>query len=168
MLFLAAVITSQSGVRDIETTPDNIIVSGHIDGNVRLWDIKTGNLIYDISGVHTRSITSVSRSIDGSILVASSDCSMSLLDIRNFQVIRKFSDKNFISTGRACLSPDGQFAARGSDKGEVLLWRIASGEVVHRFKPRSIHAIKAIDWSINGLLATCDANGCLVVRSHTK
>jgi autophagy-related protein 16 len=42
------------------------LVSGHLDHTLRLWDVKSGNGIKDLNGVHTDQITSVCVSPGGS------------------------------------------------------------------------------------------------------
>lgn len=43
--------------------PDGqILVSGHLDNNVRLWDARTGTGIKELTGIHNGQITSVSMS----------------------------------------------------------------------------------------------------------
>ena len=38
------------------------IASGHVDGNLRIWDTRTSDCTFEIGGVHTGQITSLNLS----------------------------------------------------------------------------------------------------------
>jgi len=106
----------QSGCKDMIMTEDNIVASGHIDGNIRIWDLRTKNPQHVISGIHVKPIVSLCNAGANSMLAASGDITMSEIDIRTFQSVQRFEDKNFLSTlCKACVSPGGHYAVRGSD-----------------------------------------------------
>ncbi|RUP51745.1 WD40-repeat-containing domain protein [Jimgerdemannia flammicorona] len=83
------------------------IASGHLDNNLRLWDVRTGNAIKELTGIHLGQITSLSVSpvhsyatylstfwlpiTDGSkILTNSRDNTLKLIDLRMYEVVSTF------------------------------------------------------------------------------
>merc|ERR1712137_1026079 len=166
--YYRAIIPCISGCKDLVSTASHGLVSGHIDGNVRLWDTRGSNLVHTISGIHTKSILSLSCTSDeNSLLCASADSTMTLIDMRTYQIVQRFEDSKLVaSRGGGCLSPDGHFAARGSDEGKILFWNMFSGKCESELPNCGQTSITSISWSRNNVLATCDTAGCLVVRKY--
>lgn len=65
---------------------DNYIISGHFDGNLRVWCPNTKNLLNEIKDLHEETITSVAfhNSNNNLLLTNSRDHTMKLIDIRTF------------------------------------------------------------------------------------
>lgn len=40
-------------------TNRNLLVSGHLDNNVRIWDAKSGNSIQELTGIHAGQVTAI-------------------------------------------------------------------------------------------------------------
>ena len=51
-----------SSVNDLCLTDDAGVISGHMDNSVRLWDMRSGECVKEITGIHAGQITSVSSS----------------------------------------------------------------------------------------------------------
>ena len=37
----------------------NSVASGHLDNNIRIWDLRSGQSIQELTGIHSGQITSV-------------------------------------------------------------------------------------------------------------
>ena len=59
-------------------------VSGHIDGGLRFWDIRTGDRTAEILGLHEGGVTSVQFHpiIENQVLTTGKDSSIKVVDIR--------------------------------------------------------------------------------------
>lgn len=71
---------------DLSGDGSNVVVSGHQDGSVRLWDLSSGAQVAEASAVHgTGQVTSVAFSPRGGmqILSAGRDNALRLLDARS-------------------------------------------------------------------------------------
>eukprot|EP01102_Stenamoeba_stenopodia_P015154 TRINITY_DN5139_c0_g1_i2.p1 TRINITY_DN5139_c0_g1~~TRINITY_DN5139_c0_g1_i2.p1 ORF type:complete len:477 (-),score=88.43 TRINITY_DN5139_c0_g1_i2:30-1460(-) len=62
----------------------SVIASAHLDGSVRLWDIRQGDAIRDLA-IHQKPITSCAISSDGRhVITLSRDNTMKMTDLRTF------------------------------------------------------------------------------------
>ena len=167
--YCCSLIPCFSGCKSLATS-GRYLSSGHIDGNSRLWDVRSNNpLIHTFSGLHFKSILSLSISPDENMLLcAAADSVMTLLDMRTYQLVHKFEDHSLVSTrSGGFLSPDGLCAVRGSDNGNVYSWNTYSGIGDSPLPSANQSAITAVSWSSSGLLASCDTAGSLVVRKKS-
>ena len=93
------------------------IVSGHFDGKLRLWDIRTGSMTVEIADIHSSKITGVAIFPDGfKALTNSRDHSMRVVDIRTNKplcTLMHADYRNGLDWNRPCVSPDGNFVAVG-------------------------------------------------------
>ncbi|RUS33655.1 WD40-repeat-containing domain protein [Jimgerdemannia flammicorona] len=145
------------------------IASGHLDNNLRLWDVRTGNAIKELTGIHLGQITSLSVSpvhsyatylstfwlpiTDGSkILTNSRDNTLKLIDLRMYEVVSTFQAdgyKNGSNWSRACFSPDGQYVSAGSADGTLFFWNTTTS-LVEKSVKEHMNAICGVSWSPNG------------------
>lgn len=81
-----------SSLNDLCLAPaGDLLISGHVDSQLRLWDTKSGELIHLLDEVHTNQITSVSMSMDGSkVLTNSRDNTLKIVDIRTHEILMTF------------------------------------------------------------------------------
>merc|ERR1712000_186250 len=93
------------------------IASAHLDGCLRLWDLRSGDATHELKDAHTKQITSVSVSPnDYSLLTSSRDNLIKIWDFRTNQCISTLKDDTYrsgLNWSRACWSPDGKFIAAG-------------------------------------------------------
>ncbi|CAN0227374.1 unnamed protein product [Pylaiella littoralis] len=107
-----------------------VVVSGHMDGSARLWDMRSGSCAHKLQGLHTDQVTSV-RFAPGRgnlLLTNSKDGTLKVVDARMYQVVACLSHPKFrtaSSFSRACLSPSAAYAAAPSANGNVYVWDIA-------------------------------------------
>jgi autophagy-related protein 16 len=141
-----------SSLNDLCLAPDGtLLVSGHIDHHLRFWDSKNGDVVHDMEGLHDNSITSVTLSTDGTkVLTNSRDNTLKLVDIRTHEVIVTMKNENYrngLSWTRACLSPDGRYAAAGSMDGTLVVWNTLNGKTEKTISKAHESAISACAWN---------------------
>ena len=124
------------------------LLSGGLDGTVKLWDIASGEQIksYD---VHERVVVSVTNSPDGNyFLTFSNEPQIKLWDINSGRLVRTFLGHQ-ANVNTAQFSPDGKFILSGSNDKKAILWEVASGDSLQVLEGHQ-EWIKAVAFSPDG------------------
>jgi TIR domain/WD domain, G-beta repeat len=132
---------SGSGVNSVAFSPDGrSALSGHIDNNLYLWDISTGEH-RSFTG-HTSWVYSVAFSPDRrTALSGSNDKTLKLWDLESGELIRNFSG-NTDSIRSVAFSPDGRTAlSANGDEDAFKLWDVATGAVIRSFGEKAPYAV---------------------------
>lgn len=122
--------TSFTGaVNSLAFSPDSgILASGHYDGMVRLWDMRTGELALEFdSGAVVQSLT---FSPDGRLLATGGSFENSLVQLWSAgsgTLLRQLDGQGGGIVGLA-FSPDGQMLASAAYDGLVRLWGVRPQE----------------------------------------
>ena len=125
-------ITNQihSPINTIALNPDSqILASGEDDKSIKLWDLKTQQLIANSKG-HTQAITAVKFNPNGTILAtASDDKTIKLWDIKTLTTIQTLSGHSHAVKSLA-FHPHGLLASGSWDK-TIKIWDINTGLELH-------------------------------------
>ena len=122
--------TPYGGVESVAFSPDGTTLASRggerrlFDGEIKLWDVATGNAA--ILEGHTRNVSSVAFSPDGTTLASGSkDKTVKLWDVatRTNTATLEGHTRAVTSVG---FSPDGATIVSGSDDGTVKLWDVAT------------------------------------------
>lgn len=141
------------GVRSVAFSPDGRrLVSGGIDGTVRLWDVATGTPIgkplkdHDSGGVE-----SVAFSPDGKVVASASEINeLMLWDVTTEQPVGKaFRGPPDSLFSVVAFRPGGKILASGSTDGSILLWDIVAGQIITKSIVHS-ERVRALSFSPNG------------------
>lgn len=148
------------------------VVSGHLDGGLRCWDVRSGERFLDLPSLHEGGVTSVQwRPGRGhEILTNGRDSTLKIVDVRTKAVVRTVSDPGFRTlTNRASASfgPDGaHIAAASGDTGDVFVWDAGTGALEARLKGHSCGAV-GLAWGAGGTngqqVASIDGSGVLIL-----
>lgn len=144
------------------------ICSGHVDGNLRLWDIHSGKLLSEVAA-HSHAVTSVSLSRNGNlVLTTGRDNKHNLFDLRTLEVcgtLRATGNRVASNWSRSCISPDDNYVAAGSVDGSLHIWSISKGDIVNTVKEHA-GPVLCCTWSGHGKpLASSDKNGIVCAWS---
>lgn len=136
------------------------MVSGHLDGGLRCWDVRSGDRVLDIHllRLHQGGVTSVHWK-PGS------------RDARTSAIIQTFNDTSFRTLTNhesSSFSPGGLYAAVGrGDNGDVFVWNVASGALEKRLSGAHKCGAVGLAWGRGGTngqqVATIDKSGFLVL-----
>ncbi|KAF8322286.1 nuclear mRNA splicing protein [Clavulina sp. PMI_390] len=135
---------ARDSVTTVCITPTEII-SGSVDGHVRTYDLRQGQLRSDYIG---HPVTSIVPTKDGStLLVATLDSSIRLLDCSNGTVLNTFkSHVNDSYRTRACFGHGEATVVAGDENGQVWCWDLVTGNAVAPNPPPKAHN-KVITWT---------------------
>jgi WD40 repeat protein len=127
----------------------SLLASGDIDGDVRFWDMNSGDEIAAIKqGRQTMEIT---FNPDGTILASGdSDGAVRLWDMAGFQELGKF-DGHVWGIFDVDFSPDGKLIASGSVDQSIQMWEVPDGTekfVLHGHQ----EDVYALDFSPDGTI----------------
>lgn len=170
-------IVLNSTANSIDVADDSYtVVSGHTDGGLRFWDVRTGQRSAEIENVHGSAITSVQfHPLDSSkVLTNGMDSRIKIVDIRSCKVIYKFSHKDFQTSynwSSSVFSPDGAYVASGSSSnGFIFVWNAHNGKLIRTLEGGHHDAgVCGIAWGRGGSsgqqVTSVDKSGKLVLWS---
>uniref|UniRef100_A0A7S4D6J4 Anaphase-promoting complex subunit 4 WD40 domain-containing protein n=2 Tax=Heterosigma akashiwo TaxID=2829 RepID=A0A7S4D6J4_HETAK len=159
--------TSSCNAADV--APDGAaVLTGHQDGGLRFWDVRSGAKVNDIKSLHQSQITSVMYSPDNAstILTNSRDNTLKLVDARTYEVITTMSHPSYRTSynwSRTTFSPNGAYAAAGSGDGSVFVFDVYDGSV-KTILTHHRSAVSSCYWSSSQLMS-CDREGFLTLWS---
>ena len=145
------------------------IASAHLDGVLRLWDLRTGEATQEYKDAHTKQITCVVPSpTEPTLLTSSRDNLLKIWDLRKGECILTLRDDAFrsgLNWSRACWSPDGKYAAAGGAEGSLFIWdTIENGNLVKQLGSESSATISCVSWNPTGhQVASTDRKSKLVL-----
>jgi len=149
-------------------------VSGHMDGGLRFWDVRTGERTGDLDNLHEGGVTCVKfHPINATqILTNGKDSSLKLVDMRTRSVLHTLRENEFRTTyywSSCAISSDGQYAASVSNtSGQLFVWELNDGKLVKKLDGHKGGA-GGISWGpgdSNGQqVATVDRQGKMILWS---
>ena len=173
-------------VHCLDTSISNAIVSGHIDGGIRIWDPRSNERIGDIPDLHDAScggVTSVmfNPSNNSQIVSMGRDSIIKLVDVRmattnssdlsssvdgiELQTFQHVDMKVDLSYSGCVISPDGKYVAAGSANGNIFIWRTSDGNLENQLDGHDGVGVVSVAWgrgSSNGQqFASVDKKGFL-------
>ncbi|KAJ1543892.1 WD repeat-containing protein 83 [Nowakowskiella sp. JEL0078] len=106
---------------------DKQILTGSVDGHVRIYDIRTGEVIDDCIGPP---VTSTSFSSDRQcILVSTLDNTIRLFDKENGELLSEYKGhKNIEYKLTSCLTNSDSHVVSGSEDGKIYFWDLVEGK----------------------------------------
>nr|XP_033781363.1 WD repeat domain-containing protein 83 [Geotrypetes seraphini] len=119
---------AKDGVSSLKVT-DHEILSGSVDGQVRRYDLRMGQLYADYVG---SPVTSVCFSKDGQCVLASSlDATLRLLDKDTGELLGHYEGhQNRECKLECCLTEKDTHVLSGSEDGHVYFWDLVEGSLV--------------------------------------
>ncbi|MCC5897199.1 MAG: WD40 repeat domain-containing protein [Phormidium sp. BM_Day4_Bin.17] len=141
-------------VKSVAISPlGQMLASGGADKTIKLWDLKTGNLLRTLTG-HSSPIMSVKFSPDGMTLATSSNLETGSSNIKLWDVktgeLKTNIGGNLINFRSSCVafSPDGEILASGNIDATVKLWKLRTGKLET--------TLKGHGWDVNSVEFSTD------------
>ncbi|MBD2568630.1 protein kinase domain-containing protein [Anabaena lutea] len=149
-IFLERTLSGHSRwVGSVAYSPDGqTLASGSRDTTIKLWDVKTGNLLQTLTG-HSYTVWSVAYSPNGQTLASgSSDKTIKLWNVNTgklLQTLTGHSDEVY----SVAYSPDGQTLATGSNDNTIKLWDVKTGNLLQTLTGHS-YTVYSVAYSPDG------------------
>lgn len=91
------------------------------------------------------------------------DRTVRMWELQRGQAVRLFTGHTGHVTALAC-APNGQVVASADDRGEIILWDLASGRLIKRMRGHARGGIWSLDWSVEStVLVSAGADGTVRV-----
>jgi WD40 repeat protein len=114
-------------------SPDGkTLASGGIGHTLQLWDIASGKPVEGPPG-HPGSMTTIAVAPDGRLLATCSDRdpNIRIWDTATGREVRRLEGQK-TGVDEVTISPDGKLLASAVRGGQVFLWEVATGRLVHK------------------------------------
>ncbi|VDK63787.1 unnamed protein product [Onchocerca ochengi] len=139
---------TNSVVYDITSSDKSgMVASGHYDRKVRFWDTRINEPVHVVELANK--VTSLVLSLDSSVvLVSARDETMSLIDLRSYQIVHIYSADQY-RTGsdhiRCAISPGMEYIASGSSDGAIFIWNLKTTKLEKTLQKdgheRGVHSV---------------------------
>lgn len=136
----------------------DVLLSGHRDGSIRVWDLRTGSALHTMSG-HGGSVRRVAVSADGTAGVSLGDDGRTWMwDLRSGEG-RRAAGAEDVDAWFVAIGDDGRFAVTEGRDDQVRVWDVDSGACL-RVLGRHDASVEGLAISGNGRIVTSlDHNG---------
>lgn len=144
----------ENTITSVAFAAEGQVVSGSLDGTLRVWDIEKGQELRRLSG-HSAGVHALAVSADGQRVLSgagtysmdgnqpvATDCTLRLWDLSTGHELRHcVGHKGPVMA--VALSADGRFALSGSHDKTVRLWDLANGQELRRLEGHDsgVHAV---------------------------
>ncbi|KAI4255517.1 MAG: hypothetical protein LQ352_002548 [Teloschistes flavicans] len=153
------------------------IVTGSVDGKMRLYDLRMGLVYVDTLGlvmiadallalVDIDPITSVQQTTDGNaVLVSTLDSTIRLMDKSNGKMLQHYKGHtNSDFRIRSCLGFGDAAVFSGSEDGKVMIWDVLEGKVLERLTAHDGKVASAVACnSVRKEFASAGVDGNVIV-----
>jgi WD40 repeat protein len=124
------------------------LASGSDDKTIKLWNVKTGNLLQTLEG-HSDLVRSVAYSPNGQTLASGSrDSTIKLWNVNTGNLLQTLEGHSDWVRSLA-YSPDGQTLASGSYDNTIKLWNVNTGNLLQTFTGHS-DLVRSVAYSPDG------------------
>ena len=128
-------------------TDGQFAITGSDDGPVRLWDMRTGECVHQLTG-HSQGVSSADLTPDGRFAVSSaSDGAVRYWDLTDGTCLLTFTPRGprgLISPQLVRITADGRHALGTSYGGNVLVWDFPGGKLLRTLEGHQRDLILAV------------------------
>jgi len=135
----------------------NLLATGSDDAKIKLWDLHTGNLSFELAG-HQEAIRAVAINASHKLLASGSDDGkIKIWNLKTGQLVSTFS-RHAKAVTTVAFSPNSDCLVSGSDDKTVRIWNLQTEVEIKKLHTHASY-VQSVAFSQNGLLvasAGCD------------
>jgi len=122
----------KDGVSCVSLSPDgNYIASSSYYGEIKLWELKTGKVLWALKG-HDNRVYAITITSDGKYVLSGSwDKSIKIWNLKNGKLVRKIGVDSSVHALRN--SPDNRYILGAMDQHTAKVWELANGKLIQTF-----------------------------------
>ncbi|KAJ8610438.1 hypothetical protein MRB53_038532 [Persea americana] len=156
----------QSPVWDVRFSPfGHYFITCSADRTARLWSTPQIAPLRIFAG-HDADVETIAWHPNSAYVITGSggaDRTVRMWDVQRGGAVRIFTGHTGNVTAISC-SPTGKIIASADDRGDIILWDIASGRLIKRMRGHSRGGIWSLDWSVEStVLVSAGADGTVRV-----
>ncbi|HCF29057.1 MAG TPA: hypothetical protein DEV81_18060 [Cyanobacteria bacterium UBA11049] len=127
----ATIFEHRNTVWSLAFSPDSqLLASSSGDKTIKLWQLKSGELLRAFPGAHSDTIWSIGISHDGQTLVSSSgDKTVKIWNLNTGELLRTLVGHTD-TVSSVAISQDGQTVVSGSGDKTVKIWNLNTGKLL--------------------------------------
>mmetsp|Transcript_24939 Transcript_24939/g.39118 ORF Transcript_24939/g.39118 Transcript_24939/m.39118 type:complete len:164 (+) Transcript_24939:342-833(+) len=138
------------------------ICAGCVDGYVRIFDIRAGEMVADCIG---HPVTCVHFTNDGNCVLATCmDDKVRLFDKSNGELLQSYSGhKNSSYKVESCMTQGDAQVVCGSEDGRILFWDLVEGKELHSLSGHTHVVCGLSPHPNNNSLLSCSVDGSVIL-----
>ena len=149
---------------------DSQLLTGSVDGNIKLWTIGDKDAItgpkWVLEGEFPLGVISIVVLTQTTFAASSMDGCIRICDGIDGKIIRKI-EAGPVDCWALCASDDGKFIASGTYTGAVNVWEVASGRLTETFKTGGSFAL-SVAWRGRNIAVGTKDGGIFQVDLEAK
>ncbi|MCG9132011.1 PQQ-binding-like beta-propeller repeat protein [Candidatus Poribacteria bacterium] len=114
----------------VSFSPNGQLLAGGAYGNIKLWDVRTGDKLYDLRGQNGWDVAVAFSPDSKTIASGGSNGSLRLWDVKTGELISRITGPTG-AIRRVAFNANGQIFANTDYQGNVRLWNAQTGELLH-------------------------------------
>lgn len=145
------VISSESSVYAMDYNPVvQYVGAGYIDGSIRIWDVRTGVLVKQLSD-SSKQVNGLKFSSNGTrIMSGHTDGTIQVWNISTGELVQKLLDQDHNPILSIDCSPDSLYVVAGYQNGKIKIWNISAGSIERECKGPLSGSVFIVIYSIDG------------------
>ena len=122
-------VSNTHDLYDFKVSNDGSMVVSNNGGDIKVWDIETGNIITTFTS-HSHEVRQLTISNDDTRVISACNNEVYVWEIATNNILTTFTDYE-VAIYALDISPDGTKIASGGYNNKIKIWNINTGNIAH-------------------------------------